>query len=85
MDISWQYPILIVTTLLQIAMSVWERKTLLPPGELINLGDRQIHLWVKGKGTTTVVLDHSLGGIEGYFLIEAIALFTRVCICDRPA
>ncbi|MEL6787441.1 MAG: hypothetical protein AAFO76_08545, partial [Cyanobacteria bacterium J06607_15] len=42
------------------------------------------HLWVKGKGKPTVVLDHSLGGIEGYFLIEAIAKLTRVCIYDRP-
>ena len=31
-----------------------------------------------------MVLDHSLGGIEGYFLIDAIAQLTRVCIYDRP-
>ena len=39
---------------------------------------------IKGTGKTTVILDHSLGGIEGYFLINAIAQLTRVCIYDRP-
>ena len=65
-------------------MSWLERKSIPMPGESICLGDRQLHLWVKGKGETTVILDHSLGGIEGYFLIESIAKLTRVCIYDRP-
>ena len=53
------------------------------PGELIDLGGYKVHLWVKGTGKTTVILDHSLGGIEGYFLIDAIAQLTQVCIYDR--
>ena len=36
-----------------------------------------------GESFPTVVLDHSLGGIEGYLLIEEIAKFARVCIYDR--
>lgn len=80
----WQYYLLIVSTIFHLVQSWRETKTRLPPGKLIDIEDRQIHLYVRGMGTTTVILDHSLGGIEGYFLIEAIAKLTRVCICDRP-
>lgn len=80
----WQYLPLIPTTILHLILSLRERKTLPPPGRLIDLGGYKVHLWVKGTGKTTVVLDHSLGGIEGYFLIDAIAAHTKVCIYDRP-
>ena len=36
------------------------------------------------KFRPTVILDHSLPGIEGYLLIENITRIPRVCICDRP-
>lgn len=80
----WRYLLLIATTILHLVLSLRERKTLPPPGELIDLDGYQVHLWVKGSGNTTVILDHSLGGIEGYFLIDAIAAQTKVCIYDRP-
>ncbi|MEM6614675.1 MAG: alpha/beta hydrolase [Cyanobacteria bacterium P01_C01_bin.72] len=80
----WQYLILIPTTILHLVLSLKDRKTLKPPGEFIDLGGHKVHLWVKGTGKTTVVLDHSLGGIEGYFLVEAISKLTRVCVYDRP-
>lgn len=81
---AWQYLILIPSTILHLFLSLKERKTSQPPGELVDLGGYKVHFWVKGTGKTTVVLDHSLGGIEGYFLIDAIAKLTRVCIYDRP-
>jgi len=56
---------------------------MLPPGKLVDLGSHKVHLWVQGEGEITVVLDHSLGGVEGYFLIDEIAKLTRVCIYDR--
>ncbi|MEL6439013.1 MAG: alpha/beta hydrolase [Cyanobacteria bacterium J06621_8] len=84
MSLPWQYLLLIPTTILHLAFSLRERTTMPPPGELIDIGGYKIHLWVKGTGTTTIVIDHSLGGIEGYFLIDAIASQTRVCIYDRP-
>ncbi|NJO94533.1 MAG: alpha/beta hydrolase, partial [Hydrococcus sp. RM1_1_31] len=37
----------------------------------------------KGQGQITVIIDHSLGGLDGYFLIDEIAKLTRVCIYDR--
>jgi pimeloyl-ACP methyl ester carboxylesterase len=54
------------------------------PGKLIEVGGFKLHLYTQGKGTPTVILDHSLGGIDGYFLIDEIAKITRVCIYDRP-
>lgn len=33
-----------------------------------------------GEARPTIVLEHSLGGVEGYFLIERLALLARVCI-----
>ena len=80
---SWQYWLLIPTTLFHFLVSLKERK-ISPPGKLIDLGGYKAHLLLKGTGKTTVILDHSLGGIEGYFLIDAIAQLTRVCIYDRP-
>ncbi|MGB3405583.1 MAG: alpha/beta hydrolase [Microcoleaceae cyanobacterium] len=55
-----------------------------PPGELIDIGGCKLHLYTQGEGNPTVILDHSLGGIDGYFLIDEIAKITRVCIYDRP-
>lgn len=81
---TWQYLLLISTTIFHVIANLTERKTLPPPGKLIDLNGYQAHLWVEGRGATTVVLDHSLGGIEGYFLIDEIAQMTQVCIYDRP-
>ncbi len=81
---NWQYLLLIPTIIFHLISSLRSRRTLPPPGKLIDLGGYQVHLWVKGTGKTTVILDHSLGGIEGYFLLDGIAEKTRVCIYDRP-
>ena len=54
-----------------------------PPGRLIDVGGYHLHLQVMGEASPTVVLDHSLGGIEGYLLIQEIAKLSRVCIYDR--
>lgn len=57
-----------------------------PPGKIYDIGDCKLHLYRRGRPRThqpTVVLDHSLGGIEGYLLIDEIAEFADVCIYDR--
>ncbi|WP_172957433.1 alpha/beta fold hydrolase [Aphanothece sacrum] len=54
-----------------------------PPGQLIDMGGYNLHIYCQGQGDITVILDHSLGGIDGYFLIEDIAKITKVCIYDR--
>lgn len=74
--------LLVATTLYQaIACYLEDRKS--PPGKLVDVGGYRLHLYVAGEGSSTVVLDHSLGGLDGYFLIEKLAKLTRVCIYDR--
>lgn len=74
--------LLLTTTTYQILASWLEdRKT--PPGEMMDVGGYRLHLYVKGKDSPTVIVDHSLGGVEGYLLIHEIAKLARVCIYDR--
>ncbi|QIR41148.1 alpha/beta hydrolase [Tolypothrix sp. PCC 7910] len=54
-----------------------------PPGKLIDVGGYSLHLYTAGESGPTVILEHSLGGIEGYLLLPEIAKHTRVCIYDR--
>jgi hypothetical protein len=53
------------------------------PGQLIDVGKYRLHLYVAREASPTIVLDSSLGGVEGYFLIEKLSKLTRVCISDR--
>ena len=78
-----QYFLLAGTTLYNLVATLRENKQDLPPGELIDIGSHRLHLYRKGEGQPTVILDHSLGGLDGYFLIDALAELTEVCIYDR--
>ncbi len=85
MAISIKVVLLFLTTLYQVVAS-WREDQQSPPGELILVGKSRIHLYTLGEireKRPTIVLDHSLGGIEGYFLIEEFSQVTRVCIYDR--
>jgi pimeloyl-ACP methyl ester carboxylesterase len=73
---------LLATTCYQAIASLIENRQP-PPGQLIDVGGYRLHLYTAGKSTPTVVLEHSLGGIEGYLLVQEIAKLTRVCIYDR--
>ena len=74
--------LLIATTVYQTVAS-WAEDRHSPPGQLIDVGGYNLHLYVMGEVSPTVVLEHSLGGIEGYLLIQEIAKLARVCIYDR--
>lgn len=57
-----------------------------PPGTVYDIGDCQLHLYRRGRphpNQPTIILDHSLGGVEGYLLIDDIAEFADVCVYDR--
>jgi pimeloyl-ACP methyl ester carboxylesterase len=82
--LNFQYLLLSIAIINHAIASLIETKIKKPPGELIDLGGHKVHLYCQGTGSHTVIIDHSLGGVEGYFLIEEIAKFTRVCIYDRP-
>lgn len=75
--------LLIATTSYHFIATWLENRNDQPPGQMIDIGGYKLHLYSLGQGNITVVMDHSLGGIDGYFLIEEIAKITRVCIYDR--
>ncbi|MEC5029631.1 MAG: alpha/beta hydrolase, partial [Oscillatoria sp. PMC 1051.18] len=75
--------IILITTSYHFIATILERRKFQPPGKLIDVGGYKLHLYSKGTGKPTVIIDHSLGGIDGYFLIEELAKITQVCICDR--
>lgn len=80
---NWQSLILLgITTYHQIA-SIQENTKIPPIGKLIDVGGHKLHLYSAGEGKITIILDHSLGGIDGYFLVEELAKISRVCIYDR--
>ncbi|MGB8701216.1 MAG: hypothetical protein WCD18_17520, partial [Thermosynechococcaceae cyanobacterium] len=71
MLISIRILLLVATTLYQ-AIACWLEDRQSPPGKLVDVGGYRLHLYVAGEASPTVVLDHSLGGVEGYFLIEEL-------------
>jgi pimeloyl-ACP methyl ester carboxylesterase len=57
-----------------------------PPGKLINIGDRRIHLNCRGEGTPVVILESGAdpsGSALWQPIHQSIATFTRVCAYDR--
>ena len=77
--------LLAATTLYQ-AIYSWLEDRQSPPGKLIDIDQYRLHLYladIAEKASPTIVLDHSLGGVEGYFLIEELSKLARVCIYDR--
>jgi pimeloyl-ACP methyl ester carboxylesterase len=58
----------------------------LPPGQLVTIDGVKRHLVVQGEHRPkrpTIVLDHSLGGVEGYFLLDKLVPLGQVFISDR--
>ncbi|MGD1807991.1 alpha/beta hydrolase [Dapis sp. BLCC M126] len=82
MSLSIRIILLIVTTVYQ-AIACYLENQKLPPGKLFDVGGYHLHLYTLGKGNPTIIIEHSLGGIEGYFLVEKLAKLGRVCIYDR--
>jgi pimeloyl-ACP methyl ester carboxylesterase len=75
--------LLLVTTTLYQGIACWLEDRTPPPGQRIDVGGYSLHLYTQGDGKPTVVLDHSLGGVEGYLLIDKLSKLCRVCIYDR--
>lgn len=78
-----QFLLLLITTSYHFLATWQENKQQKAPGQLIDLDGYKLHLYSKGQGQITIIIDHSLGGLDGYFLIDEIAQLTRVCIYDR--
>lgn len=75
--------ILLIATIFYQAIACHLENQKLPPGKLFDVGGYHLHLYTVGEGSPTIIIDHSLGGIEGYFLVEKLAKLGRVCIYDR--
>jgi pimeloyl-ACP methyl ester carboxylesterase len=75
---------LTATTIYHYVASSREAKSLPAPGKLVTTTDGKTrHLYLQGDGEITVLVDSSLGGVEGYLLIDELAKLTRVCVYDR--
>jgi pimeloyl-ACP methyl ester carboxylesterase len=75
---------LAATTIWHQIASYLDRQQPSYPGKLLMAADgRSQHLHVLGTGDITVIIDASLGGVEGYLLIKELAKLTRICIYDR--
>jgi pimeloyl-ACP methyl ester carboxylesterase len=57
-----------------------------PPGRLIQVDGRQMHLYCTGSGAPTVVLEDGQGGasLNWTWIQRDVAKTTRVCAYDRP-
>lgn len=57
-----------------------------PPGEMIEVSGRRVHVWSRGNGTPTVVVLTALGSpsLEWASIAEAMSEYTTVCLYDRP-
>jgi pimeloyl-ACP methyl ester carboxylesterase len=74
--------LLMVTTLYQIVACQREQSKK-PPGQRIDVGGYALHLYAIGEGDSTIVIDHSLGGVEGYLLMQKLAPLGQVVTWDR--
>ena len=85
--------ILISSSLILLGLFLFERcsriylaKKYAPPGQLVDIGNRQLHLHCQGTGRVTVVLEDGLGpaGSLAWVKVQpSVAAFTRVCTYDR--
>jgi pimeloyl-ACP methyl ester carboxylesterase len=64
-----------------------DRQPTLRPGQLSDINGTQFHWQLQGDDSLgtgiTVVVDHSLGGVDGYFLAAQLAPICRVFTYDR--
>jgi pimeloyl-ACP methyl ester carboxylesterase len=89
-----QVPLLVATTLYQL-IACWRENKTPAPGQLADVGGFRLHYLVAdassespgqapdGPAQPTIIFEHSLGGVEGYLLIDELAKLSRVMVYDR--
>jgi pimeloyl-ACP methyl ester carboxylesterase len=67
------------------AATAIERRQFPHPGRMIDIGDRQLHIYCTGNGLPTVVLEAPAAGMSSAWgwVQPAVAQTTRVCSYDR--
>jgi pimeloyl-ACP methyl ester carboxylesterase len=65
---------------------VQDAKRFPPPGKLVDVGGRNLHLNCQGKGSPTVVIETGSGipSFHWWHVQSELAKITRVCTYDRP-
>lgn len=74
-------------TIYQAAAEVRDRRAYPPPGQMVSVGDRRLHLIVSGEshGTPTVILESGVAGFSRnwFWVQEELSQITRVVSYDR--
>jgi pimeloyl-ACP methyl ester carboxylesterase len=67
------------------AATALERRQYPHPGRMIDIGDRQLHIYCLGDGSPTVVLEAPAAGMSAAWgwVQPAVAQMTRACAYDR--
>jgi pimeloyl-ACP methyl ester carboxylesterase len=77
--------LLVAGYLYQTIASAKEAQRWPPPGKIIDVGGRKLHLVCKGSGDATVVIEQGAGAPSMFWwsMQDKIAEFARVCVYDR--
>jgi pimeloyl-ACP methyl ester carboxylesterase len=69
----------------QTAATEADQRKFPPPGVLVNVDGRKMHIYCMGEGSPTIVLDHVGGGssVDWALIQPKLAEYTRVCAYDR--
>lgn len=69
----------------QASRQAWDRRRFPPPGRMVDLDGRRLHLLCAGDGAAAVVVVAALGtpGLEWVGIQRRLATRTRVCVYDR--
>lgn len=59
-----------------------DRRSYLPPGQLVNVNGHEMHILCMGEGSPTVILDAGAAALWAW-IQPAVGQFTRVCAYDR--
>ncbi|MFF1881975.1 alpha/beta fold hydrolase [Pseudarthrobacter sp. NPDC058196] len=70
----------------QVIATERDRRRFPPPGELVDIDGRRLHLWRAGRGAPAVVVVTALGAaaLEWAGVQRELARDTTVCLYDRP-
>jgi pimeloyl-ACP methyl ester carboxylesterase len=69
----------------QLIAEIADQRAFPPPGQLVRVGEHQLHIYCNGHGSPTIVLNHvGAGNVKQWALIQPqLATTTRVCAYDR--
>lgn len=82
----WAVPVLgLASAAYQVAGEARDARRYPPPGQLVNIGGRHLHLWRAGTGTPAVIIVPALGapGVQWRAVQQELAPDTSVYVYDR--